>query len=50
MVPMASNDLGPKDLNQFMKLNSAHHVLLMLLEIKEDGILSLFSLIMLETV
>ena len=50
MVPKASNDLDPKDLNQFMKLNSAHHVLLMLLEIKEDGILSLFSLIMLETV
>ena len=43
MDPKASNDLDPKDLSQFMRLNSAHHVLLMLLEIKVDGILSLFS-------
>ena len=44
MVPKASSDLGPKDLDQFMKLNSVHHVLLMLLEIKVDGILYSFTM------
>ena len=44
MAPKASNDLDPRDLNQFMMPSSVHHVSLMLLEIKVDGILCLATM------